>query len=196
MGDEDFVEDEDFFEEYQEPEVEPEFEIEKEISQEVFEDDNDTNEIVNFSQHLNYENPIYKSANSVNRIINESDFPDYDETKLYNFSASIHDKSSEPCYLLKLNLGTCDCPRFSCACHKSNCAVRWAIKNHPIFSRVLARLSSHASSVKNSINVYKLNISKKAKLRIESLTRWSSSFLMLFNEQVKKAPFQMQNHFR
>jgi len=178
MGDEDFVEDEDFFEEYQEPEVEPEFEIEKEISQEVFEDDNYTNEIVNFSQHLNYENPIYKSANSVNRIINESDFPDYDETKLYNFSASIHDKSSEPCYLLKLNLGTCDCPRFSCACHKSNCAVRWAkiIKNHTIFSRVLARLSSHASCVKTQLMFISLTLVKKLNLelnrRLDGLLRF------------------------
>ena len=32
---------------------------------------------------------------------------------------------------------------------------------------------------KFSINIYKLNISRKAKLRIESPTRWSSSFLIL-----------------
>ena len=90
-----------------------------------------------------------------------------------------------------LNFGTDDFPRFSCACHKNNIAVRWAIKNHPVLSRTLAKLSAYSVSVKNSINFYKLNISEKARLRIESPTRWSSSFLMLlaFQRAYKKKAF-------
>jgi hypothetical protein len=33
---------------------------------------------------------------------------------------------------LKINLGTNDLPRFSCACHMSNIAVRMAIKKHSL----------------------------------------------------------------
>ncbi len=53
------------------------------------------------------------------------------------------------------------------------------------FFKNITRLSSHSGKVKNSINLYKLNVSKKSKLRIESTIRWSSSFLML--EAFKRA---------
>ena len=69
--------------------------------------------------------------------------------------------------------------RFSCSCHKCNIAVRWAIKKCPPLVKILAKLSKYAGTVKNSINLYKMHISKKARLRIENDTRWSSSFLML-----------------
>jgi len=49
-----------------------------------------------------------------------------------------------------LNIGNNNCPRFACACHKNNLAVRWAIKNHPVLTRVLAKLSKYAAAVKNS----------------------------------------------
>ena len=98
----------------------------------------------------------------MDHVINENSFPAFDDEENYEFSSSTFGADSEPCSCLKLNLGTDDCPRFSCACHKSNIAVRWAIKNHPVFSRILDKLSSHSGSVKNSINLYKLNISKKA----------------------------------
>jgi hypothetical protein len=78
-----------------------------------------------------------------------------------------------------INLGTNDCPRFSCACHKNNVAVRMAIKKSKPLCQVLRVLSAYAAKTKNSINLYKLNLKTKAKLRIENQTRWSSSFLML-----------------
>ncbi len=54
-----------------------------------------------------------------------------------------------------------------------------AIKKCPSLTRVLAKLSKYAGAVKNFINLYKLHVSKKARLRIENVTRWASSFLML-----------------
>ncbi|CAF1132277.1 unnamed protein product, partial [Brachionus calyciflorus] len=46
-------------------------------------------------------------------------------------------------------------------------------------------LSSYAAKNKNSINTCKFFIKKKARLRIENTTRWSSSFLIL--ESFQKA---------
>jgi hypothetical protein len=60
-----------------------------------------------------------------------------------------------------INLGTNDCPRFSCACHKNNVAVRMAIKKSKPLCQVLRVLSAYAAKTKNSINLYKLNLKKK-----------------------------------
>ena len=80
---------------------------------------------------------------------------------------------------LEIQLGTNRLPRFSCACHKTNIAVRKAIKQSPTLARSLAALSKFASDVRKSIqssHIFRLN---KNRLRCESNTRWSSSFLML-----------------
>ena len=78
-----------------------------------------------------------------------------------------------------MELGTDKLPRYSCACHKNNIAVRWAINADKYLPRVLKNLSSYSAKHKNSINRNKLSIQKKARLRIENSTRWSSCFLVL-----------------
>jgi len=75
-------------------------------------------------------------------------------------------------------------PRFSCACHKANLAVRHAISMHQI-SEDLQLLNSANVHIRKSINLNKVFVHKKARLRIENRTRWSSAYLML--ESVKRA---------
>jgi len=111
-----------------------------------------------------------------NKTKTQNEFTDnFNDTDEYSFKS----RDSEPLKCFKINLGTAECPRFSCTCHKCNIAVRMAIKKCPSLTRVLAKLSKYAGAVKNFINLYKLHISKKARLRIENDTRWASSFLML-----------------
>ena len=86
--------------------------------------------------------------------------------------------------ILKNNLwfilkGTNKLPRFSCAAHKMNIAVRAAIKSHPGFSRVLRNLSRFAANIKHTIDLMKIYLDKKCQVRCENATRWGSSFLML-----------------
>lgn len=50
---------------------------------------------------------------------------------------------------------------------------------------MLAIKINYAAKAKNSINLYKLNISKKARLKLEIITRWSASYMML--ESFQKA---------
>ena len=82
---------------------------------------------------------------------------------------------------LTIKLGTIELPRFSCAAHKMNIAVRKAILSHKPLSKMLRKLSKFAASVKHSINLSKIHLSNKCCLRCENATRWSSSFLMLWS---------------
>ena len=119
------------------------------IDEEIAEENHDALEILTFLDNLKFSNVVNKSTRSITRVIDESLFPAFDE----DFLRSDFVNYSEPHFCIKLNLGTDECPRFSCACHKNNIAVRWAIKNHTTLSRDLAKLSSYAGSVKNSINL-------------------------------------------
>ena len=75
-------------------------------------------------------------------------------------------------------------PRFSCACHKANLAVRHAISMH-LISDDLKLLNKANAHIRRSINLNKNFVHNKARLRIENTTRWSSAYLML--ESVKRA---------
>jgi hypothetical protein len=92
---------------------------------------------------------------------------------------------------LKINLGKNDLPRFSCACHKSNIAVRLAIKKHSL-ARRLKDLTKFAARTRSVIRLSRIHIKKKCRLRIENLTRWSSSFMILVS--FKKA-FETMPHW-
>ncbi len=48
---------------------------------------------------------------------------------------------------LSIKLGTSAIPRFSCANHKCNIAVRKAIRQHPALTVVLKKLSSYAGKI-------------------------------------------------
>ena len=75
-------------------------------------------------------------------------------------------------------MGSNKLPRFSCAAHKLNIAVRTAIKSSKSFSRILKTLSQFESSI-HSISLSTLHLNKKCQVRCENATRWGSSFLML-----------------
>ena len=75
---------------------------------------------------------------------------------------------------LSLEIVSNEIPKISCAFHKNNIAFRMAIE-----TIIIKKLSKYASKHKNSINQSKFYMEKKARLRIENKTSWSSSFLML-----------------
>jgi hypothetical protein len=113
-------------------------------------------------------------ANNTNQQSSESF--DFNELTEYNFEGG---ERGEPIYELSIQLGTDNISRYSCACHKNNIAVRMAINNCTPFVKILSKLSRFASNYKKSINLVKISIKNKARLRIENKTRWSSTFLML-----------------
>ena len=57
--------------------------------------------------------------------------------------------------------------------------MKLAIKNDKFLPRVIRRLSAYAAKQRNSLKYVKLSIEKKARLRINNETRWSSTFLLL-----------------
>jgi hypothetical protein len=94
-----------------------------------------------------------------------------------------HDRS--PIRNLRIKLGSFDIPRFCCACHKLNLAVRHAIESHGSICKILSKINSSNATIRRSVRLNNVFAEKKCRLRIENLTRWSSSFLML--ESVKRA---------
>jgi hypothetical protein len=64
----------------------------------------------------------------------------FDELDEYNLK-----KDDEIITTLFIEIGTCILPRYSCACHKGNIAVRAAIKNHQDLAKDLKNLSKFAS---------------------------------------------------
>ncbi|RNA21659.1 zinc finger BED domain-containing 4-like, partial [Brachionus plicatilis] len=80
------------------------------------------------------------------------------------------------------DIGTNTIPRYSCAAHKIN-LMR--------ILRLLAKLSKYAASVRTSTIISYDFTEKKAKLRCEIGTRWSSSYLMLqsFYKAYEKSAF-------
>lgn len=99
---------------------------------------------------------------------------EYDFTKNGNKSGEIYDK-------FEIELGTSKLPRFSCANHKCNIAVRLATKKHNDLSRVLRSLSKYAAKTKHSLSLIQTFNDNKSRLRLDNLTRWLSSFLMLYS---------------
>ncbi len=86
---------------------------------------------------------------------------------------------------LEIELGTSKLPRFQCACHKLNIAVRLAIEKSPEISEILKSLCCSNAQVRRSISLSHVFRLKKGKLRLANATRWSSAYLML--ESVKRA---------
>lgn len=129
------------------------------------------------TEHINILNKIQFEEDEVEGFDegeqNLISFFDPDESNEYDLS------KGELITDLVINLGTDDLPRFSCASHKCNIAVRLAIKSHQNLCQTLAKLTNFAASTRRSINLIKLHTEKKSRLRCENLTRWYSSYLML-----------------
>lgn len=103
-----------------------------------------------------------------------------------DFSEKYYDYSKgSPIKNLKIKLGSSDLPRFCCACHKLNLAFRHAIESHGAICKILSKINSSNATIRISVKLNNVFAEKKCRLRIENLTRWSSSFLML--ESVKRA---------
>ncbi|RNA38909.1 hypothetical protein BpHYR1_038624 [Brachionus plicatilis] len=140
--------------------------------------DGDIIEIFQEFQELNYKYEI--SSNGVNRssIIENTKKIRIDTIEEYDLT------KGEPLSEKDVELGVNKVPRFSCACHKANLAVRHAISLHKIGDD-LKKLNLVNSHIRKSIQLNKTFNKSKARLRLENATRWSSAFLML--ESVKRA---------
>ena len=69
--------------------------------------------------------------------------------------------------------------RYSCAAHKLNIAVRKGVKASQYVSQFLESLSSHARSIRHSIEKQAIHRQHKCKIQRQNATRWSSSLIML-----------------
>ena len=103
----------------------------------------------------------------------------------YDFDIHYDLNKGTPIKNLSINIGESDLPRFSCACHKVNLAVRHSISRHSELCSILKKLNSTNAHIRRSIKLTQTFKEKKCKLRLENLTRWSSAYLLL--ESVKKA---------
>lgn len=104
---------------------------------------------------------------------------DHDFNQYYDLA------KGKPLKDLNIKLGSAELPRFSCANHKLNLAVRHAITNHPQLKETIETLQSTISHIRRSIQTNRIFRINKCRLRLENLTRWSSAYLML--ETVKRA---------
>jgi len=103
---------------------------------------------------------------------NEND-KDEDQYNLSNGNELINE--------LTLVVGSSKYPRFSCANHKINIATRKAIKSNKQLIKIVAKLNKFSSHTHQSVidtQVFSIN---KNRLRSENITRWSSTFLLMFS---------------
>jgi hypothetical protein len=108
--------------------------------------------------------------------LNQSSNTNFDFSSMYE---------SMPITDFKINLGTSDLPLFNCANHKLNLATRAAISIHRPLVKILKDLNKINSSIRRSVQLNRAFKEQKCRVRLENLTRWSSSYLMLLS--VKKA---------
>lgn len=90
------------------------------------------------------------------------------------------DGKKPPINDLKLEIRSKKVPRYSCANHKLNLAIRKSIKDHEKLNNLLKTMSKYASSSKKKLELARILRRKKSKLRKDAKTRWGGSFLMLF----------------
>ena len=98
---------------------------------------------------------------------------DYDFDQHYDLSRGT------PMTNLEIRLGSSILPRYSCACHKLDLAIRHALEKHLTVCNIIRRLSNSNSHIRRCINLNRNFRINKARLRIENVTRWSSAYLML-----------------
>ena len=93
----------------------------------------------------------------------------------------IYDLSTRKLYNdLELVIGDNKIPRFSCACHKLNITIQNAIENQHHLKDAINKLSSFASSCRNSISLSTVFTDLKCRPKIENKTRWFSQLYVLF----------------
>ena len=81
----------------------------------------------------------------------------------------------------ELLIGSNRYPRFSCANHKANLAIRKTIKCDKTFVNLIKKLNKFSTSSHMSVIQAQIFRIKKNRLRSENLTRWSSTFMLIFS---------------
>ena len=129
-------------------------------------------------------NSIIKDANSI-IFPNNLNFTEPEGIKDLNFDGNYIEESVSYMKELSLEIGSNQVPRFNCACHKLNLAIRLATRNHQELSDLLKSITQSSVNIRKVIRLSNTFRLLKFRLRLENLTRWSSSYLML--ESVKRA---------
>ena len=102
-------------------------------------------QLINETNNISFANVINISSRS-NRSLEESldDQILFDESSEYDFNPRAEQaREGERFNDFSIKLGTNDCPRFSCACHKNNIAVRMAIKKCKYLLGMGIRVNRH-----------------------------------------------------
>jgi hypothetical protein len=73
------------------------------------------------------------------------------------------------------------CPRFLCANHKVNLAIRKTIKCNNTFLKIIKKLNKFFNSSHMSVIQPQIFCIKKNRSRSENLTRWSYTFMLIFS---------------
>lgn len=137
--------------------------------------DDEVNINIESVNDIEFQNPISYSREPTFDL-NQSSNTNFDFSSMYE---------SMPITDFKINLGTSDLPLFNCANHKLNLATRAAISIHRPLVDLLKNLNKINSSIRRSVQLNRAFKEQKCRVRLENLTRWSSSYLMLLS--VKKA---------
>lgn len=91
----------------------------------------------------------------------------------------------QPIKTLSIKIGSNELPRFQCANHKLNLAIRRAIDLNDGIKEVIRLVNASNAHVRRSVQLNRVFRENKSRLRIENLTRWSSAYLLL--ESTKRA---------
>ena len=157
--------------------------------------DDDIEEILNDLQNITFDNEIQvtqstQMVDDQTSTENETHIPYIPDDR-----SDLHYNTSNGNQIIKtlsIKVESNELPRFSCAAHKAEIAMRNAICRHASLVKMLATLSKYAGSVKHSINISKCFGEAKCRLKSQNKTRnWSSAFLMLnsFLKAYKKNVF-------
>lgn len=104
----------------------------------------------------------------------------------YGNDESLYDlRRGQPLDIVEIQIGATNIPRHSCANHKLNLSVRHSIARHAELCTIIKTLNSSNTHIRKCIDINRMFRNENCRLRLESLTRWSSTYLML--ESVKRA---------
>lgn len=87
----------------------------------------------------------------------------------------------EPIQRLEFEIGQMNIPRFSCAAHKMNIAVRMSIRRHNEILNMLTTLSKFAGKSHRSCQLARVFEEARCRLKTMNYTRWSSAYLMMLS---------------
>jgi len=150
--------------------------------------DKEINEIIQSFNALIFSQPLVTAPIQPEINGGDSDSGNSDsESRIYDLTKGAILK------VLNISMGSTDLPRFQCACHKLNIAVRTAISNNKEITDILEKLCRENRSIRKSIQVSQVCRNLKSKLRLPNAIRWSSAFLML--ESVKSDGFWVRFMF-